>query len=54
MTTDHECSSCSTGCTSRRHEEGTREEVSAAPYLLFAGIIILVASVVYRWLTVSL
>lgn len=51
MMGDHECSSCSTGCTSRRQEENTREEVGAAPYLVMAGVIILMVSLAYRWLT---
>ncbi len=47
---DHKCESCSAGCTSQQTDQKTMEEVSAAPYLLAAGAIILIASVLYRWL----
>ena len=50
MMEEHKCESCSAGCTSRQTDQKTMEEVSAAPYLLAAGAIILIASVLYRWL----
>ncbi|MGB9616293.1 MAG: hypothetical protein ACP5M0_13295 [Desulfomonilaceae bacterium] len=50
MTEGHSCESCSAGCASRHTDQKTMEEVSAAPYLLAAGAIILIASVLYRWL----
>ncbi|MFH1113077.1 MAG: hypothetical protein V1792_04080 [Pseudomonadota bacterium] len=52
MTLDHNCGACSQagGCTSRKTEEKNVEEISAAPYLIFCAVIIVVASVVVRWL----
>jgi|GEM_PF-1179832 len=46
---EHKCESCSAGCTSRQSDHKTMEEVSAAPYLLAAGALILMASILYRW-----
>lgn len=50
MTMEHKCESCSAGCTSRQTDQKTMEEVSAAPYLLAAGVIIVIVSILYRWL----
>lgn len=43
------CVSTSSGCTDRMTEERTVEEVDSAPYLIFAGITIVVVSLVFKW-----
>lgn len=52
MTVPHDCESCSVsgGCTSRRTEEKDAEEISAGVYLVLCGVIIVLASLVVRWL----
>lgn len=52
MTTERDCSACSQagGCASRRTEQKDLEEVSAAPFLLFAALLIILVSLVVRWL----
>lgn len=49
MTSDHNCQACSSGCTARHTDEKAVEEVKAAPYLIFAGTMIVLASMLYRW-----
>jgi hypothetical protein len=48
MTTDYNCEACSSGCTARHTDEKASEEVKAAPYLVIAGIIIVLVSFAYR------
>jgi hypothetical protein len=50
MIEEHNCASCSTGCSARHTDEKTEEEISAAPYLIFAGLLIVALSVVVKWL----
>jgi hypothetical protein len=52
MTVEHECSACAQagGCASRRSEEKNLEEVSAAPYLVFCTVVIVLVSLLVRWL----
>jgi len=49
MVAEHNCDSCS-GCTARHTDEHVAEEVSAAPYLLFATVVVVVASFAAKWL----
>ena len=44
------CHDCQTGCTSRRTDESTEEEISAGPYLVLAAIIMILISVAIKWL----
>jgi hypothetical protein len=46
------CDKCglSSGCTSRHTDEKAIEEASAAPYLLFAAIVLVVLSILVKWL----
>ncbi len=50
----NECGSCSVtctdGCTEHMTEARREEEINSAPYLLFSALMILVASVAFRWL----
>lgn len=52
MTAEHDCTACSQagGCAARRTEEKNVEEISAAPYLVFCAIVIVLASLVVKWL----
>ena len=52
MTIPHDCGSCSVsgGCASRRTEEKDSEEIGAGIYLVLCGMIIVLASLVVRWL----
>lgn len=50
LTDEHKCGSCSSGCTSRHTDESATDENKVAPYLVAAGLIIIVLSIVYRWL----
>ena len=52
MTLEHNCGACSqsTGCTARKTEEKNAEEISAAPYLAFSAAIIILASILVKWL----
>ena len=49
MDAEHKCDSCS-GCTARHTDEHVSEEVSAAPYLLFAAVVVVLASIAVKWL----
>ena len=44
------CVSASSGCTDRMTQERTVEEVDSAPYLIFAGIAIVLFSLAFKWL----
>ncbi|MGO8822704.1 MAG: hypothetical protein ACLQT6_03245 [Desulfomonilaceae bacterium] len=50
MIHEHGCENCEAGCTGRHNAEQRSEDVKAGPYLLLAGALILVASIVVRWL----
>jgi hypothetical protein len=52
MTLEHNCGACSqtTGCAARKTDEKNAEEINAAPYLIFCAVVIVIASVVVRWL----
>jgi phage-related protein len=50
MSTEHNCSACSTGCAARHTEENTVEEVSAGPYLVIAALAIILVSLALKWL----
>lgn len=43
------CVSASPGCTDRMTEERTVEEVNSAPYLILAGVAIVVFSLIFKW-----
>jgi hypothetical protein len=44
------CHDCQAGCTSRRTENSTEEEIGAGPYLLFAAILTILVSLAIKWL----
>jgi hypothetical protein len=46
----HDCTSCAGGCAERHTEEKSLEEASAAPYLLLAAILIVLVSLLVKWL----
>ena len=48
----HDAPSCDrcTGCTARHSEEKAAEEVQAGPYLFFAAIVVVLVSVLVKWL----
>jgi hypothetical protein len=50
MPIEQSCGSCSnaSGCTARHTEESRQEEVGAAPFLIVAGVIIVVLSIVLQ------
>ncbi len=50
MTQGQSCERCSasTGCTARHTDQRVSEEVAAGPYLLIAGVIIVVFSVILK------
>ena len=51
---DNACDACvsrSPGCTDRMTEERTAEEVDSAPYLIFAGIAIVLFSLLFKLLS---
>jgi hypothetical protein len=50
MTDEHNCDACSAGCTARRTDEKTVEEVSAGPYLVVAALAIILLSLAFKWL----
>jgi hypothetical protein len=50
MIHEHGCENCEAGCTGRHNAEERSEEVKAGPYLLLGGALILLASIVVRWL----
>ncbi|HTY23655.1 MAG TPA: hypothetical protein VMC85_11025 [Desulfomonilaceae bacterium] len=50
MADEHLCDACSAGCTARRTDEKTAEEISAGPYLLVAAITVILFSLALRWL----
>lgn len=52
MTTERDCSACSQagGCSAHRTEEKDLEEINAAPFLVFAAVLIILVSLVVRWL----
>jgi hypothetical protein len=61
----HECGSCSCscagaqgaqasqGCADRLDDARRQEEIGAAPYLIFAGVIVVLASLLVKWLLLS-
>jgi hypothetical protein len=50
MIEEHDCMNCSTGCAARHTDEKAEEEISAAPYLILAGLIIVAVSIAVKWL----
>jgi len=46
------CEACSraSGCTARHTPEKDSEEIKAAPYLAFCVLVIVIASLLVRWL----
>lgn len=44
------CEGCTSGCTGRHTPDRTGEEVRTAPYLVIAGVLIIVFSLIIRWL----
>ena len=42
--------SCSAGCTARHTEDKMAEEISAGPYLIASGIVIVILSIVLKWI----
>jgi hypothetical protein len=49
MTVERSCSDCSAGCSARHTEEKVSEEVAAGPYLAFAGVVIVLVSILLKW-----
>ncbi|MBI5251700.1 MAG: hypothetical protein HY912_19580 [Desulfomonile tiedjei] len=43
------CDRC-TGCTGRHTEEKAEEEIKAGPYLLFAAVMVVIVSLLVKWL----
>jgi hypothetical protein len=43
------CDGCA-GCTGRHSEEKAIEEMQAGPYLLYAAIVVVIVSVLVKWL----
>ncbi len=50
MIYEHGCEKCDAGCTGRHNAEQRSEEIKAGPYLLLSGALILVISVIVKWL----
>lgn len=52
MSIEHDCGACpqATGCTGRKTEEMNAEEIKAGPYLVLCAILIVLASLLFRWL----
>lgn len=50
MSDEHNCNACSAGCSARRTDEKTVEEVSAGPYLIIAALAIILFSLTFKWL----
>ena len=51
MAEEHECSVCSaTGCTGRKTDESTAQEISAGAYLIVAAMAIVLVSLAIKWL----
>jgi hypothetical protein len=43
------CDGC-TGCTARHTEEKAVEEMQAGPYLAFAAVMVIIISLLVKWL----
>lgn len=43
------CDSCSTGCTGRLNDQSRLEEINAAPYLVWAAVMVVIASLAVKW-----
>jgi hypothetical protein len=51
MGSELRCTNCSAapGCTARHTEEKMTEEISAGAYLILAGVIVVLASLAFRF-----
>ncbi len=51
MTEEFDCRSCSAaGCTSRKTDETTAQEVGSGAYLIVAAMVIIIVSLAVKWL----
>jgi hypothetical protein len=50
MAGDLNCSNCSGGCTDRHTPAQINEEIKAGPYLLMAGILLILISAAIKYL----
>ena len=50
MVYEYKCENCSAGCTGRHDAEEREEEIKAGPYLIFCGILIVILSIIMKWI----
>jgi hypothetical protein len=50
MAVDHNCSNCGGGCTDRHTPSQMNEEIKAGPYLLIAGVLVILISAIIKYL----
>ncbi len=51
MVEEHDCTACSAGgCTARKTDESTAQEVGSGAYLLVAAVVIVLASLAVKLL----
>ena len=51
---DHDakaCDGCASGCQARHTDKQRAEDIQAGPYLLFAGAIIVLLALLFRWVS---
>ena len=49
MAGTHDCGNCGGGCTDRHTPEQITEEIKAGPYLLLAGVLLIVISAAFKY-----
>lgn len=50
MVGEHNCGNCSGGCTERHTPNQVNEEIKAGPYLLLAGVLVILISIAIKYL----
>ncbi|MDD3474169.1 MAG: hypothetical protein AB7V04_03635 [Desulfomonilaceae bacterium] len=50
MATGHNCSNCGGGCTERHTPSQINEEIKAGPYLVAAGVLVILISIALKYL----
>lgn len=50
MPANHDCGNCGGGCTDRHTPDQMNEEIKAGPYLLLAGVLLIVMSAAFRYI----
>jgi len=50
MVYEYKCKNCSAGCTGRHDAEERAEEIKAGPYLISCGILIVLLSIIMKWI----